>query len=442
MIWLVDYNHYRVQMDQHLALLRHDYFKIKKYVRYKKIGQTAPVKTRTFSNGLLRLATLLSYNNVHVRYLHYYMLEKLIETEPIPEIVAFSSVCPTVPLCEKLAIRIKQISPNTKVILGGAQVNNAFEQTKLKFPSFDDFCVGYELNAARYLAKTDLKDIQNPYVDYSLLPFPLSEYSINTFTSVGCPFKCQYCADGRAPFFRTMKDGQLGIMKNLLPERTVIHFFDSILGYNRQGAFEVCQTLNKLDHNFVLSCDMRADILTPQLVRQLEEAGFVEVRMGLDTASSDILKKNGRTIMPDVFIDKLKMIRSYSNLYISLYSITGLPGTTIQRHNETLSCIEYLHEQNLADEIKNAIYVPYPMDGVNYSKRGVHIIDNDWSKYDRASYPVFYLDTMDREEIWKLFIKTAEWMNKCWLKSCGLNNIKQIPIIENEFSEYYEANYN
>lgn len=428
-------------MDRELALLRKDYFTIKRYVRNKKIGPTAPAKTKTFSNGLLRIATLLAYNNIPVRYIHYYSLDQILLTESIPEIVAFSAVCPTIPRCAELAKAIKKISPNTKIVVGGVHINQALDETRNKFPIFDMFNTGYELTAAEQLAGQTLHNINEPYVDYCLLPYPLYEYSINTFTTLGCPFHCDYCADGLSPHLCTMSDGQLGIMKKTLPERTLIHFFDSILGYNREGAFKVCEQLEKLNHNFVLSCDMRADIMNPKLAQALERAGFVEIRMGLDTASDEILKKNNRTIMPETFIKQLKMIRNSSNLYISLYSITGLPGTTSKLHDITLDCIEYLHESHLVDEIKNAIYVPYPMLGVNYESRGVYITDHDWSHYDRSSYPVYHLEQLTEQEIWELFIKTAKWINQCWLKNCSFDSVLQIPKTENEFQEYYESNY-
>ena len=431
-------------MDYELAHIRKEYFKIKRYVRQKRIGQTAPVKMKSFSNGLLRIATLLFYNGIPVKYIHFYDLEIILEdasAADLPEIAAFSAVCPSIPRCAILAKRLKEIKPDIMILVGGAHVNQAPEETLRRFPEFDRLNEGYEMDAAEHIAGRSLSKTPEQYVDYNLLPYPLIEYSINTFTSVGCPFRCNYCVDGQAPYYRTMEDGQLQIMKSLLPERTVIHFFDSILGYDRQGAFQVCRKLEQLDHKFLLSCDMRADLMTPALAKAMERAGFVEVRMGLDTASEEILIKNGRTIMPDTLLNQLKMVRENSNLYISLYSITGLPGTTKELHQRMLECIAFLYENHLADEIKNAIYVPYPMKGVDYLSRGVTITDSDWSHYDRASFPVYRLEKVDENEIWNMFLQTARCLNENWLKSCGLGDISQVPEISDGFSEYYEANY-
>lgn len=442
MIWLIDYNHYTVTMDPILADLRKDYFAIKRYVRAKKIGETAPVKTKTFSNGLLRIATILNYNHISVKYIHYYEIDDcLMRPDEEPTIVAFSAVCPTVPRCAELARKIKKQFPNAKMMIGGAHVNQVPELTLEKFPVFDSVNNNYELKAAEFLAQRKLKECSGFYVDYQLLPHPLHQYGINTFTSLGCMFHCDYCADGTAPHFKAMEDGQIGVMKNLLPERTLIHFFDSVLGYSPKGTLEVCRNIKSLNHPFLLSCDMRADVLTPEIIVSLEKAGFVEIRMGLDTASIEVLQQNGRTIMPDTLLNKLKMIRDYSGLYVSLYSITGLPGTTKDLHRVTLDYMRYIYEHHLADEIKNAIYVPYPMRNVDYKNRGVYITDQNWEHYDRSSYPVYRLETLNESDIWNMFLETARWMNTCWLQSIGLNSITEVPAIENGFHEYYESNY-
>ena len=82
-----------------------------------------------------------------------------------------------------------------------------------------------------------------------------------------------------------------------------------------------------------------------------------------------------------------------------LYSITGLPGTDAVSREKTLEYCDYLFREHLADEIKNALYVPYPMKGVCYADRGVQVLDEDWSHYDRQSFPVFCTDRMDRHTI-------------------------------------------
>lgn len=442
MIWLIDYTHYEKDIDPRLVKHKQDYFRLKSYVRWQKIGPTAPVRTKVFATGLLRLATILHRNGYAVRYLDYQMLEALLEQgAPLPEKVAFSCVCPTVPGCAELAQRIKALSPTTQVILGGVHVNLNPELTHQRYPIFDLLSVGYEYEAAEKIAGSSLKRYDGDYVDYDLLPLPLNEYAINTFTTMGCPFQCSYCADGRAPHFRASADGQMAQLKKRLPERNLVHFFDSVLGFSREGIADVCDALQRAEHPFLLSCDMRAELLTPELVTRMEKAGFVEVRLGMESADPELLKRNKRTLTVDRFQETVKMIRDHSNLYVTLYSITGLPGTNPVSQETTLEYCDYLFREHLVDEIKNALYVPYPMQGVSYADRGVEVLSQDWSGYDRQSFPVFRTEQMDPQQLWELYLHTAESINQSWLHGLGFRRFEDVPVIEGYYQEYIHANY-
>ena len=442
MIWLVDYTHYEKAIDPRLAKCKQDYFRLKSYTRFQKIGPTAPVKSRVFATGLLRLATILHRNGVQVRYLHYYMLEQLLEQgAALPEKVAFSCVCPTVPACAELARQIKERSSGTEVILGGVHVNLSPELTAQRYPVFDRLCIGHEYAAAQQLAGCDLQQTTGDYVDYSLLPYPLHEYAINTFTTAGCPFRCSYCADGRAPHFVASPDGQINQLKKLLPERNLVHFFDSVLGFSQEGIRNTCEHLIRAEHPFLLSCDMRAELLTPELVKLMEKAGFVELRLGMESADPELLERNERTLTVDRFEQQVRMIHEHSNLSVTLYSITGLPGTDAVSQEKTLEYCDYLFREHLADEIKNALYVPYPMKGVCYADRGVEVLDEDWSHYDRQSFPVFRTDRMDQAQLWELYLHTAESINQSWLRSQGFESFEAVPVIQGYYQEYVQANY-
>ncbi len=439
MIWLIDYTTYMIAIDPVLKDLKAKYFRVKGYKRNQVIGNTAVNKTMTYSNGLLRIATLLKQNGVECKYLHYPELIKILKCkEDLPEIIAFSTVCPTIPYAAKLAEKIKKLSPSTKVFVGGPQVNNAPQKTSEKFPIFDKLTVGHEIDAASAIADMPISQHEE-YIDFSLLPFALEEYAINTFTALGCPFHCDYCADGRAPKICVSDTALLSQMK-CLPKRKLIHIFDSVFGYSTERAITICKNLQKLNHGFLLSCDMRAELLTEQLVHEMEKAGFVEIRLGIESADEELLMLNKRTLSPKRCIETLKMIRGSSNLYITLYSVTGLPGTTILNHERTLDMFHNLLVSHQADEIKNALYVPYPYDDIDYSTLGIRILDSDWSHYDRQSFPVFDTNLLSRDQIWELYLKTAQCVADSWLESLGFSDYNQIPI-ENNYNEYIQTNY-
>lgn len=442
MIWLVDYTYYNLSIDAELSRQKRDYFQIKTYKRATIIGETAPIKTRPFATGLLRLATILDRNGISVRYLSHDMLQQCLDNcDTPPQIVAFSSVTPTVPRCAKLAQQIKTRFPQTIIKIGGVHVTYNAEETLCRFPIFDEACIGYEHEAAERIAGVSLKKVADIYIDYSLLPLPLHEYAINTFSTLGCPFSCSYCMDRLSPHFTAQPDGNLGVLKKLLPKRNLVHFFDSVLGFSPEGIRKTCAAIQATEHEFILSCDMRADMLTPELLQCLSKAGFKEIRMGVESADEVLLKNNGRTLTAQKFHKQIQMIREHSDLYLTLYSITGLPGTTQVGQQKTLEYFDELFQKKLVDEIKNALYVPYPMKGLDYKARGVYVTNEDWACYDRQSFPVYHTDNFDEQTIWELYVTTAKSINESWLRSLGFSSYKDIPDLKIPYSEYVIRNY-
>ena len=109
-IWLIDATSYKKEIDQELWKIKKDYFKIKSFVRQQIIGKHVLPTQKTFSTGLLRIATLLKRSGYSVEYFHLedFLSKNVIEkNNTLPQIVAFGCVCPTIPVCDKLAKKIK-----------------------------------------------------------------------------------------------------------------------------------------------------------------------------------------------------------------------------------------------------------------------------------------------------------------------------------------------
>lgn len=444
-IWLVDATSYKKRIDKELLDIKKEYFKIKSYVRKQIIGNHVLPTQKTFSTGLLRIATLLQRKGYFVKYYHLedFLTQNIIETsEKYPMMIAFGCVCPTIPVCNQLAKKIKEVNGETITAIGGAHINVALKQTMYKYIYFDKYVYGYDLEAVSRLIDDDVNNDINyiPYIDYSILPYALNEYDINIFTTLGCPFKCKYCQDGQMPYFEYLLDGGLSIIQDSLVEHKLVHFFDSTLGYSESRILEICKALSNLKHKFILSCDLRAEFITAKTVVALEEAGFKEIRMGLETIDERVLKQNNRKILPDTILDKIKLIRNNSELYLTLYTISGLPGFTLDTYKKNKELFKLLLETRQVDEIKNAQYVPYPRDNIESAQNGIIIKDDHWENYDRQSYPVYETKELSRQQIWNEFLDTAKVINKSWLKGWGFNSINELKNVE-LYPEYIVNNY-
>lgn len=445
-IFLVNATTYTNELDKTLQKIRENYFRVKGIAKSKIIGLPPlnNIKSKTYSLGLLRIATILKENRFDVQYVDMEDLLQIITStteHEFPDIVGFSSVTPTIPLCAKLCEIIKKISPVTRVMIGGPHVNVAPQLTMSKYPCFDKYIVGYDLRAAAEISSLSVNSLSIPrsYVDYSLLPLPLSEYSINVFSTLGCLYNCDYCQDNYVPYTENDINAGLLALKECVPEGTPIHYFDSVLGVTKQRAKLVCTDLMKMGHGYKLSCDMRAEFITPSFVRLLEEAGFVEVRLGIESTDSETLAINKRTLSYSKLYDAIQTIRENSDLYITLYCVTGLPGSTQDSLCKTRDRLCGLLRSNYVDEIKNTIYVPYPIDSKDYSSRGLEIIDNNWTNYDRQSFPVYNLKNLLSQEIWEEFILLSKNIVDNWIISLGYQSINQFPEIL--WSEYLVDNH-
>ncbi|MCI8930908.1 MAG: radical SAM protein [Lachnospiraceae bacterium] len=444
-VWLIDATAYKKEISQELLAIKKDYFKIKAYARKQRIGDHVLPVQRTFSTGLLRIATLLHRIGYDVQYYHLndFLEQNMAElAKGCPDIAAFGCVCPTVPICGNLAEKIKSRYPAAITVIGGAHVNMALNQTIKKFPCFDRYSFGYDKEAAgRVIGREINREIEDePYVDYSILPYSLNEYDINIFTTLGCPFRCAYCQDGQMPYLEHRLDGGLGMIQEQLALGKLVHFFDSTLGYCESRLFEVCKALQALKHKFVLSCDIRAEFLTEKTLKALEDAGFREIRVGLEAADSRVLEKNNRKILPDTVMDKIKLVRKNSGLYLTLYTVSGLPGFTLETYRKNQEIYRYLLETRSVDEIKNAQYVPYPRDNMDLTGKGIIWMEDKWENYDRQSYPVYETKELTRQQIWEGFLDTARTINRAWLKGWGLGSVDELGN-EELYPEYIVSNY-
>ena len=446
-VWLIDATTYRRPLEDRLHRSKDRFFRLERQARSNRIGSFAPRGTRTFSAGLLRIATILAAVGYEVRYLELHEAIALLEGTPPgkrPSVLGFGAVCPTVPACAAASELAKRRIPGVRTVLGGAHAMVAAQLITERFPqSFDQVSRGFDLEAAAAIvgmpARRPGPASEQP--DYGLLPRPLVEYGLNLMTATGCPFSCNYCQDRLVPRTRGPLDGGLGWILDgwPLPEYTPVHFSDSVLGGSVPRALQVCRELAELDHGVLLSCDLRPEFITPDLVVHLRKAGFVEVRMGLDSGDEGVLANARRLARPTRLLEALAVIRETSKLYVSIYMVTGLPGTTRGTLDRNLRIVERLLEEQLADQIKHHLYVPYPTDQCRTGSPGVRPRVDDWAAYDRNSYPVYDIPGLGQDELWEAFLITEEAINAAWTRSLGVSEAT-IASLE-RFPDYNGAMY-
>lgn len=453
-VWLIDANSYQKEIHPKMLQLRKQFFSLKSRAKEEYFGHHIVPTGHSFSLGLLRIATILNRNNINVKYFHLQDVSRMINngefenclTQDHPSFLGFSCVTPTVQTCNDIAVMAKITCGDLKTGLGGSHAIAAPQKTRNQLTAFDYlFCESETdiilLFEKIFGEKLSIPKFADEYVEYSLLPYSLDYYDLNIFTSIGCIQNCKYCLDNRRkPFMGNLDGGLTNLTKQqLLSKNRMIHFFDSSLGYSYARSLAVCDAIVASKHQYQLSCDLRADSITPELVYMLVKAGFVEISIGAESGDDNVLQASQKDAKCSDLINALKIVKENSNLYVSLYSLTGLPGTTSDTIHSSKDFFSYLLGSGLADEMKNAIFVPYPIDSFDYEKMGVYIFNQNWSDYDRQSYPVYNLNTMSAAEIWQDYLAITEYIVSSWAKKLGFSSLENLPT--DRYPETFASNY-
>ena len=444
-ILLVDATFYKKKIDNDLKKLKEQYFKIKKHIQDKYLGIIDDSNTRIFSQGLLRIATLMKRAGEDIEFISLEDLqdENLLIRKKIRagyfDKICFSAVTPTVPACATFAEYEQINGVQSEFFIGGPHVNEAARETQKRYPIFEGKCVSaFEKDAVDTILgyETPESIIYGDYVDFTILPHPLQEYEINNlFTALGCSYNCKYCADGRMP---RVDNSLTGGYENIYPllgnKRRLIHFFDSNLGHDKNRLFQVCNALKEVknDDN-IFSCNMRPELIDEETCTALLSAGFRDVMIGIESVDELVLKSNNKGITLSDLESKLKLLKEMG-FFTTAYTLVGMPSTSKKTFERTVKMCKYFIGERLITDCKvPAIYVPYPRDNFDYlAELGVEINPKaNWSDYDRKSFPVFNLrssnEIITAEEIWEanLNIHREIISAMCQREGVNIENIRK-----------------
>ncbi len=153
--------------------------------------------------------------------------------------------------------------------------------------NLDDLPVGF-------YADIDLRR----YVPHETQYMALPSYPI--MTQRGCPFSCTYCGAAKLLGKKT---------RFLSPDRVVeelkilqygkkakgVYFQDSTFTINRDFTVDLMQRMIKADLGLLWSCNTRADLVDPELLKLMYRAGGRQMAIGVESAnqeSLDLIKKN------------------------------------------------------------------------------------------------------------------------------------------------------
>ena len=287
---------------------------------------------------------------------------------------------------------IKNESPDTVIILGGAHISGDPQDTMNILEEADFGFIGEaEIGIAKFMR---LK--KEDYLNYELLGnipnlvwrrsgnvivnrreihhdlnkiqfpsfhlMPITDYPIAPHGSLyrktpiapliisrGCPFDCTYCAGklitGRAIRYRSVDN----VLKEIILLHSKygvkeIHIEDDNFTLKKDYVIELCNALIKLklDVAFALPNGVRLDTLDEEVLKSMEKAGFYSFAVGIESGSDRVLRLMNKGLTTKIISEKIKLIKKCTKLKLTGFFLIGYPGETEEEILKTISFAKYL----------------------------------------------------------------------------------------------------
>jgi anaerobic magnesium-protoporphyrin IX monomethyl ester cyclase len=337
------------------------------------------------------------------------------------KIIGFTSNTSEINNTHSLIKAIKENVPDSFILLGGIHACALPEET-IKANKFIDalvFTEGEEV-LQRLASANNIKEIL-PDIDGIIyrnnghiiknrpktLPSDLSGYGPASFefwpgakkfyimTHRGCPFKCSFCfrALGKQVRLRDITDIMTDLEYVARIPGAHLTICDPTFGINRGHTEEVLDEIltHKLNQRLSWNCTTRVDVMDPELLKKMKEAGCQEVAFGIESGSNRILRstgKNTRIEQAQEIIDSAKQLK----MQTTGYYIFGHIDETPEELKQTIQAIWKIN----TDEVRIGIMVPWPGTKVytlaKENQGGYKLLNENYDHFDKYFGEVMQFD--------------------------------------------------
>ncbi|MCK4258700.1 MAG: non-ribosomal peptide synthase/polyketide synthase, partial [Halanaerobiales bacterium] len=191
--------------------------------------------------------------------------------------------------------------------------------------------------------------LDRSYIDFSKYKNKIGMASVNNSISLqatrGCPYLCLYCHKvwSKSHVYRSAENIYQEI--EYYYKRGVKNFsiLDDCFNLNRENSARLFKLIkkNRLDVKIFFPNGLRGDLLTPDYIDLMVEAGTVNINLSLETASPRLQK----AVKKYLDIDKFKNVMDYiatqhPNVILELATMHGFPTETEEEAKMTLNFIK------------------------------------------------------------------------------------------------------
>lgn len=275
-------------------------------------------------------------------------------------LVGLSATLFSLPESIELTVRIKALSPMTRVVLGGPAANFPPGEIFHYLPGLDGiFCgegEGVIAELARRAGTADWTDIPGlvfrregmirinppapplamdelPYPARRLLPRgiyrmhpPFCRFPPLTLveTARGCPYNCVFCSLPRQWRARSIAH-VLGEIRQVIAEEKIreVHFVDPTFTADPERTAALVEALAPLGLHY--TCKSRVDLVTPALLAAMKRAGFYLVSYGVESLRREDMEFLNKDMDAALSLQVLRETKR-AGLDVIAYMLLGNPG--------------------------------------------------------------------------------------------------------------------
>lgn len=181
----------------------------------------------------------------------------------------------------------------------------------------------------------------------------LWQYGI--LTSVGCPFRCIYCAARMRGWKARTPENCVEELRQAKKNYKIVSFevLDDAFNVNKTRLLEFCRLVKPLKLHWVCANGLRADLFDEEEASAMAKAGCDSVSFGVESTDPKVLE----TIKKGETIEKISKGVDTAKKYfrnVNGFFIIGLPGSSYQKD---LKSIEWMTQKRVTGVF--SFYVPF-----------------------------------------------------------------------------------
>ena len=238
-----------------------------------------------------------------------------------------------------------------------------------------------------------------------LAPFASKVPLVRLNASHGCLFGCTFCGDAWSKQLHVVPYDDLvaefNDIRATFSNLRVIYIGDKTFGQSGDAVRNLIAVTRGSNLDFIVQTHV--DVVTDNLIDQMQELGVKVVEIGFETADPDVLRKMKKVARPEQYLRIFEKLRE-RDIKVILNVLGGLPYATAESHRRTVEFLEATKQSVFLYNLYN--FVPYPKTPI-YPLIRDRIRDWDFSHWREDLPVVFEPFHQSSDESWRQFMETV-----------------------------------